>query len=175
MSDTIKIFEVSARGMITLRGDLSSKLLQATVSEVVGHDIPLQRRVAIGQTGVAWMSPDELLLLVDYDKTDAITAQISAALMGTHHMVVNVSDARAMFRITGAGAREVIAKGAPVDLSPDSFGVGDIRRSRISQVSAAFWMLDEQTFEVVCFRSVGAFMFDWLSNAAREDSLPMYF
>lgn len=89
-------------------------------------------------------------------------------------MAVNVSDARATFTLEGQGAREVLAKGAPVDISPAVFGKGEIRRSRIGQIAAAFWTLDGETFEVVCFRSVGAFMFDWLSNAARDGSLPEY-
>ena len=89
-------------------------------------------------------------------------------------MAVNVSDARAVFLIEGQGAREVLAKGAPVDLSPEAFGVDDLRRSRIGQLAAAFWMTEDEVFELVCFRSVGAFMFDWLSNAAREGSLPEY-
>ncbi len=89
-------------------------------------------------------------------------------------MAVNVSDARAVFLIEGQGAREVLAKGAPVDMSSGVFGKREIRRTRIGQLAAAFWTLDGETFEVVCFRSVGAFMFDWLSNAAQEGSLPEY-
>ncbi len=123
---------------------------------------------------VVWMSTDELLLVVDYDKAEAITAKLSKALAGEHHMAVNVSDARAVFRLSGAGAREVIAKGAPVDMSRGVFGKSEVRRSRIGQVAAAFWSLDGENFDLVCFRSVGAFMFDWLSNAAREGSLPEY-
>lgn len=171
----VKITEAGLRGMITLRGDLTSAPLKTAVSAAVGLNIPAQRKVTHGpKGGVAWMSPDELLLLVDYDKVDAITAEISSAMQGEHHMAVNVSDARAVFMIEGRGAREVLAKGAPVDLSPEAFGVGDLRRSRIGQLAAAFWMTDDETFELVCFRSVGAFMFDWLSNAARERSLPEY-
>lgn len=161
--------------MITLRGDLSSAPLKTAVSAAVGLDIPAQRKVNHGpKGGVAWMSPDELLLLVDYDKADTITAEISMALAGEHHMAVNVSDARAVFTIEGKGAREVLAKGAPVDMSQGVFEIGEIRRSRIGQLAAAFWTLDGETFEVVCFRSVGGFMFDWLTNAAREGSLPEY-
>ena len=171
----VKITEAVLRGMITLRGNLSSPQLKAAVSAAVGLDIPAQRKVNHGpKGGVAWMSPDELLLLVDYDKADAVTAEISTALAGEHHMVVNVSDARAVFLIEGQGAREVLAKGAPVDLSSEAFGAGDLRRSRIGQLAAAFWMIEDEVFELVCFRSVGAFMFDWLSNAAKEGSLPEY-
>ena len=171
----VKITEAGLRGMITLRGDLSSITLKDAVKSAVGLTPPAERKVKSGKGGgVAWMSPDELLLLVDYDKADAIVAKLSKALDGEHHMAVNVSEARAIFTLTGQGAREVIAKGAPVDMSPDVFGKGEIRRSRIGQLAAAFWTLDGETFELVCFRSVGAFMFDWLSNAAQEGSLPEY-
>jgi len=171
----VKITEAGLRGMITLRGDLSSAQLNAAVSAAVGLNIPAQRKVNHGPNGVvAWMSSDELLLLVDYDQAEAITAEITTAMGDEHHMAVNVSDARAVFTIEGQGAREVIAKGAPVDMSQGAFGTRDIRRSRIGQLAAAFWTLDGETFEVVCFRSVGAFMFDWLTNAAREGSLPEY-
>ncbi|OUS05050.1 sarcosine oxidase subunit gamma [Rhodobacterales bacterium 52_120_T64] len=172
----VKITEAGLRGMITLRGDLSSVQLKSAVSAVVGLGIPTQRKINRGpKGGVAWMSPDELLLLVDYDNADAIVAEITTAMAGEHHMAVNVSDARAVFLIEGQGAREVLAKGAPVDLSTDAFRVGDLRRSRIGQLAAAFWMTEDDHFELVCFRSVGAFMFDWLSNAAREGSVPKYF
>lgn len=169
----IKITEAGLRGMITLRGDLSSTTLRAAVKSATGADMPEPRKITFGKLGTAaWMSPDELLLIVDYTAADAITAELGKALKGEHHMAVNVSDARAVFHLRGQGAREVLAKGAPVDLSPAAFNVGDLRRTRIGQLAAAFWMLEDETIEVVCFRSVGEFLFDWLCNAAEPDSLP---
>ena len=171
----VRITEAGLRGMITLRGDLKSAALKDAVKSVVGLTPPAERKIKSGKGGgVAWMSSDELLLLVDYEKADATVAKLSKALKAEHHMAVNVSDARAVFMIEGQGAREVLAKGAPVDLSHDAFGKGEIRRSRIGQLAAAFWMTDDETFELVCFRSVGAFMFDWLTTAAQEGGLPEY-
>ncbi len=171
----IEITEAGLQGMITLRGDLASAALAKAVKAATGAEMPDVRRITTGDKGrVAWMSPDELLLLVDYAEADAITAALGEALEGEHHMATNVSDARTMFRLNGQGAPEVLAKGAPVDLSPQAFGVGDLRRSRIGQLAAAFWMVDADTFEVVCFRSVGEFLFDWLCVAAEEGSLPEF-
>ena len=65
----------------------------------------------------------------------------------------------------GACAREVMAKLAPVDFAPDAFEMGMFRRTRMAQVPAAFWMNGEDAFSVVCFRSVGEYMFDLLSVA----------
>lgn len=172
----VKVTEGGLRGMVTLRGDLGSEEMAKAVKAAVGLGVPGVRQHRAGkQGGVVWMSPDELLILCDYDRADEVVARCARAFGDAHHLAVNVSDARAVFVVSGEGAREVIAKGAPVDLAPDAFGPGEVRRSRIGQVAAAFWMTDADTFEIVCFRSVAAYMFDWLSVAAAADSLPGHF
>jgi len=172
----IKITETGLHGMITLRGDLSGRALQKAVKSATGADLPQARKITFGKAGnVAWMSPDELLLMVNYATADAVVKSLGETLKDVHHMAVNVSDARAIFRLTGKGAREVLAKGAPVDLSPAVFNVGDLRRTRIGQLASAFWMLEDGTIEVLCFRSVGESMFDWLCNASEKDSFPGFF
>ena len=85
---------------------------------------------------------------------------------------MNVSDARAVFSVTGRGARELIAKGAPVDMSPAAFGLGDLRRTHIGQVAAAFWMTADEALTLVCFRSYAGYMFDWLSASAKDGATP---
>lgn len=162
-------------GMITIRADLSDAKVKAKIKSLTGHAVPKQRRINGGQTdGLAWMSPDELLYFCPSDVAETV-AKLEAGI-GGHAMVVDVSHSRAVFSIAGTGTREVLAKGAPIDLSPEGFGKGDYRRTRIGQVAAAFWLEDvtSQTFAIVCFSSVAEYMFDWLSNAASKGSLPEY-
>jgi sarcosine oxidase subunit gamma len=40
----------------------------------------------------------------------------------------------------------------------------------MAQVAAAFWMVDAQTIQVVCFRSNAQYMFDLLKVAAQPGS-----
>ena len=156
-----KLTPVERAGMITLRGDLASAAMAEAVKKVTGAAVPAANRCSIdGDRGVAWMSPDELLVLTPYDAAIEAASQIGAALKGVHHLAEVVSDARAVFRIEGADAREVLGKLTPADLSPEAFGPGDFRRSRLGQVAAAFWMVESGTIGVVCFRSVG----DYLEN-----------
>ncbi len=165
------VADAGLQGMITLRGDLASKTLQAAVKVATGAEVPGQRRVSLAEGGAAaWMSPDELLLLVPYEEAVAKTEELAEALKGEHALTANVSDARSFFSIAGEGAREVLAKIAPVDLSAEAFKPGDFRRSRTAQVAAAFWLQEDGSFRVVCFRSVGAYMFSLLSNAAHPQS-----
>jgi len=167
----VAISEVGPVGMITLRGDLSLAKLRKLVTSITGTAFPEQRQCAAnGDVAVAWMSPDELLIMVPYAQVADTIAQMTTALEGTHTLVVNVSDARAVFQVSGAHAREVLAKLAPVDLDPAQFTPGMFRRTRLAQVAAAFWMTDDQTFQIVCFRSVGQYVFDLLKVAGQEGS-----
>jgi len=172
---SVQVQDAGLRGMITLRGDLGSPNLAKAVKLAIGLAIPDVRGIKTGSKGgVAWMSPDELLLFCSYEDAADIVAKLDKSMADAHFLAVNVSDARASFTITGAGAREVIAKGCPADLSIDALQSGEMRRSRLGQVAVAFWLKDEETIELVCFRSVGAFVYKWLCVAAAKDSLPEY-
>ena len=154
-------------GMITLRGDLSSKEVKAGVKKAVGLDIPAQRQALMGEgTAALWMSPDELLLLCPYERVTETIATLEKALKGRHFLAVNVSDARTYLHVSGAGAREVLAKLCPVDLSGEAFSPGMFRRTRMAQIPAAFWLDEAGTFHLVCFRSVADYAFNLLKTAA---------
>ncbi len=166
-----EIEEAGLRGMITLRGDLSSTKVKNAATGAASVDFPgMGECNCVDEKGVAWMSPDELLVMTPYADAQPAAEKIAKTLAKTHALVANVSDARAVFFIRGPNAREVIAKLAPVDLSPDRFKPGQFRRTRLAQVPAAFWMRDAETFELICFRSVAGYVFDLLCNAAQPGS-----
>lgn len=164
----VTVADAGPRGMITLRGDLSNSKLQTVCKSLTGADFPSQgQATGKGDKGLAWMSPDEVLVMVPFDKVDGALKKIATALKAQHHLAVDVSDARAVMTVKGAFAREVISKLAPVDLHPSAFRVGRFRRTRLGQVAAAFWLREEAHFEVICFRSVGEYTFDLLVASAK--------
>jgi sarcosine oxidase subunit gamma len=63
-----------------------------------------------------------------------------------------------------------MAKLAPVDFAPGAFGPGDFRRSRLAQVAGAFWMEEDGSFCIICFRSVADYVFKLLKVAAQPGS-----
>lgn len=164
-----KVAEAGLKGMVTFRGDLANAKVKSAIKTVCGVAVPARRSVSRTEDkGVAWMSPDELLLMVPHAEAGATVRALEEALKGQHFMAENVSDARAVFTVTGAHAREVIGKLAPVDMS--RFAEGEIRRTRFAQVAAAFWMHEPDAFTVVCFRSGAEYMFETLSVAAQAGS-----
>lgn len=166
-----QIAEDGLQGMITLRGDLSAKALNAAARAVAGVDVPESGNIAGDRAGgLCWMSQDEVLLLCPHADVDANAETLRQALDQNHALVANVSDARALFRVTGPVAREVMAKLCPVDLSPAAFNPGMFRRTRMAQVPAAIWMEDDLTFQIICFRSVAEYVFSLLKVAAQPES-----
>jgi sarcosine oxidase, subunit gamma len=158
-------------GMVTIRGDLGAKGFAKAVKDATGCGLPKPRGiVAAGGRRLAWMSPDELLLICEHGEAPALAAGLAEALKGQHALALDVSDARAVFRLEGAGCREVIAKLSPANLAPGAFGPGEMRRTRLAQVAGAFHMPDETSFEIVVFRSVARYAFDLIANAARPGS-----
>lgn len=157
------IREIGPLGMISLRAK-GLKSLDKAVKAVTGTKLPAQRRIEVnGDRACAWMSPDEYLLIVPYADISAALASLGKSLAGQHYLAVDVSDARAVFRIEGAKADQVLRKLMPVDI--DQLEPGEIRRSRTAQVAAAFWAQDGG-YTLVCFRSVAGYVMGLLSHSA---------
>jgi sarcosine oxidase subunit gamma len=155
----VTIEEAGAQGMIALRGEIGG----AAIAAALGRPAPGVRRI---EDGVAWMSPDELLVMVPAHEAAARAAGIEAALAGEFALVADVSDARVVFRLRGAGWREVLARLSPVDFAPHAFGPGDFRRTRAAQVAAAVWCEAPDVACITGFRSVAGYLRDLLCNAA---------
>lgn len=162
----VTVREAGPCGMITLRGDLSAEPLPTVLQDIAGQSVPSTRQVTVtGEHAVAWMSPDEVLLMLPYADAPAMTAALQSALGGAFTTVANVSDARAVFHIVGPRAAEVLAKLCPVDTR--ALRTGEIRRTRAAQVACAIWSPEPEVFVLICFRSVAQYVFDVLSVAAR--------
>ena len=97
---------------------------------------------------------------------DDTLAALVTALKGHHALVADMSDARRLFHLTGpdAALRDTLARLCPVDMR--AFQLGEIRRTRLAQIAAAFWMGEEGRLDLICFRSVAQYAEDLLSDAA---------
>ncbi|MEM7745225.1 MAG: sarcosine oxidase subunit gamma family protein [Pseudomonadota bacterium] len=155
----IGIAEAPGRRMVAVRGDLGDDNLANTL-KLQGIDAP----GALGLTGgpdacALWFSPDEMLVL-------GAAGDLDGALSGQHAMALDVSDARVVFRLTGAKVGEVLAKGAPCDCSDKGFPPGTVRRTHLAGLAVAIWRFDAETWEIACFRSFAHHLRAWLETAA---------
>lgn len=165
----IDIADAGAVGMITLRGE--SDTIGGEVSGVLGLSAPEPRRIVSGKEHrLAWLSPDEMLVTCAYDQAPLLVGRLQGALKDVHALVVDTSDARAVFNLEGNEIRDVLSKLCPVDLDEGKFPVGEFRRTRLAQVPVAFWFESQTRAHLICFRSVAHYVLDALSGAATQGS-----
>ncbi|MCU0827367.1 MAG: sarcosine oxidase subunit gamma [Tabrizicola sp.] len=159
--------EIGPVGMITLRAK-GLKSLEKAVKSVTGTKLPAQRRIEVnGDRACAWMSPDEYLLMLPYADVRTALTSIAKSLAKEHFLAVDVSDARAVFRIEGEKADQVLQKLSPVDF--ETLQPGELRRTRAAQVAAALWQQDDG-YTLVCFRSVASYVMGLLVHSAQPNA-----
>ncbi len=161
MSD-ISIVAVEGVGMVTLRGEISM------LSEAAGMRAPAQRMSMVSEgCRLNWMSPDELMMICSHSDVANRIADLRRALAGKFATLADVSDARAVFDVSGHGVEDMLAHLMPVDFG--RLDRNEVRRTRMAQIPAALWR-EGTGWRIVCFRSVAGYAADLLAEAARAVS-----
>ncbi|MCF3973700.1 sarcosine oxidase subunit gamma [Paracoccus salsus] len=156
------VVRVEGLGMIAIRADLSRA--GDAIAGAAGLAIPdVTRHTTDGSRTLGWMSPDELLLILPAQELPEALSALDQALTGEHALVVDVSDARAVFDVLGPHAGDVIAKLSPADL--DALPSDGLRRSRAAQTAVALWRI-EGGMRLIGFRSTADYLGLILRNAA---------
>ncbi|MEL6235606.1 MAG: sarcosine oxidase subunit gamma family protein [Pseudomonadota bacterium] len=160
-------------GLVSLRADLTDPAVEAALVATTGLSVPgVRRATTAGDAAALWFSPDEFLLLLP-DAARSVVG-LGEALHAVHHLVADTTDARCRVRIAGPSARDLLARGIPVDLAPEAFGPGDLRRTRLGQLAAAVWCEEAERFSLFCHRSVAEHVAVWLATAASSGSAGLY-
>lgn len=169
MAEMIQIGSVTpvrGLGMVSIRADLGR--CGDAIAEAAGLPIPGRIRiVAEGDRALGWMSPDELLLTLPGSEAAEAVRALTDALTGEHSLVVDVSDMRCVFDVTGPAPEQVLAKLSPTDF--DGFPADGLRRTRAAQAPVAFWRIPNG-FRIIAFRSVEDYLRRILEGAAAPGS-----
>lgn len=157
-----RITQADDLGMIQIRADLDRA--GDAIAGAAGLAIPGQgRTTSDGTRLLGWMSPDELLLVLPLAETAAALAALTDTLSTEHALVLDVSDMRAVFRVRGPKAVQVLMKLCPTDLAgmPDDA----LRRTRAAQAACGIWR-DGDGYVLMGFRSVTDYLRGLLEGAA---------
>ena len=176
-NNLFKITDLYLPVMICLRTDLIDKKFQNIIKDVLKINVPNKLEFTSNKSlYLAWMSPNELLLISkNLNDVTKLIKKIKDSLKGIEALVLDVSSSRTVFSIKGSLWRELLAKGTPINLCPNKFTSTSFRRTRLGQVSTAFWMVKNNQLYIVCGRSFKEFFFKWLCNAANEKSITNFF
>lgn len=107
-----------------------------------------------------WLQPDTYMLVLPRDAPRALDA------LAPHAALVEQSDGRSAFTLSGPHARSVLAKGCRLDFHPRVFGPGRVAAGSFAHVTAVIQQLDAApSFRLIVFSSFARHISDWLEHA----------
>ena len=143
--------------------------LRDAVQAAYGLALPdSSRHVAGPQVGFIGTGPGQWLAVSERLPNGELAADLSGKLHGLAS-ISDQSDGRAIVRIRGPRARDVLAKGLPIDLHPSVFMPGSAATSVISLMGVTLWQVDDApAYDIAVFRSLAGSFWKWLTDSAAE-------
>lgn len=157
-------------GYVNLRGDANNTEFAAAVRETCETDLPLAANSMNGDDPrIFWLGPDEWLLVGDSARMAGLAPALSIALQHQHAAVNELSGGQVTFRLSGADARELLAKGCPLDLHPSVFGAGSCAQTGLAKAGVLLCGLaDGAGFDLIVRRSFADYLWQWLLRAGHD-------
>lgn len=143
--------------------------LSAAVREAYGVDLPAQSMTVQGKTvSFIGYGPGQWLVVSETLAHEALAEDLATRLAGLAS-VSDQSGGRAVLRVSGPRARDVLAKGLAIDLDPRVFPAGGAVTSTMSHMGMQLWQEAEaDSYDIAIFRSVSASFWRWLTASAAE-------
>jgi sarcosine oxidase subunit gamma len=161
------IEELVHLGKLNIRG--TADILPGITAQTGCQSLPETNQfVTIGERHLAWLGPDEYLLLCDAGREDEIQTRLRLDFEGIHTAVTNVTDSLCALNIRGNAVRKVLAKGCALDLHEDVFVAGQCAQSLLSLAGVTLLATGDTRFTLVCRTSFAPYVVDWLVDAALE-------
>lgn len=153
----------------TLIATSDSTGLQRLTKRLIGLDLPQTPSVALTDThGLVWSGPDQWLLLA----RQRMGFSDLVRLLSGEAALSDQSHARAALCVSGSRAREVLAKGAMIDLHPEEFPVGATALTAIAHIGVQLWRTKDgpngPAFEILVPRSMAGSFWSWFAASAAE-------
>jgi sarcosine oxidase, subunit gamma len=130
-------------------------------------DQPINRFTATdGRTAIR-LGPDEWLLLAPEADAEMVAVELTSALKGHHHALVDISHRNVALGIIGPAAANVLNAGCALDLDTRRFPAGTATRTLLGKAEIVL-LRKADGFRVECWRSFATYVSAFLSEAARE-------
>jgi sarcosine oxidase subunit gamma len=166
----VAIAELTGLGLATLaarKGQAGA--LKEAVESAYGVELPDGSRMARGRSvGFVGYGPGQWLAVLETLANEALAEDLKRRL-GALASISDQSGGRTVLRVRGARARDVLAKGLPIDLHPRSFAPGSAATSTLSLMGVQVWQVDDApTYDIALFRSLSESFWRWLTASAAE-------
>ena len=150
-------------------GDPSKKAFADGIKNATGCAIPKEANTVTrsGNDAVIWLAPTRFLC-VSPDQGAGVLEGALRVACGDSGAIIDVSHGRTVTRVSGPNARDMLIKGPPVDLHPSAFKPGSAVQSQMAHCGVLITCVDDDVFDLYCFRAFGQHMWEWLCEASIE-------
>jgi sarcosine oxidase subunit gamma len=162
---------------LNLRGDPHNQSFMNAVAPVLDgfHPRVLPNTAArTARFDLLWLGPDEWLVVAKDGAEADLEARLAAAVASHGGTVTDVSETRTTIVLSGPNARDVLAKGCPLDLHPRGFATGACAQSLVARVGVILHRTDSGAageharFELHVLRSFADYLWRFLEDAGQE-------
>ena len=171
----VRLGEEVVLGKIDLRGDPHDRAFMAAVGRALDLLLPNEACTSASKEQIAalCLGPDQWLVTCRADDVPRLVGLLREALADVCAAITDMTDGRVAFRVAGPSARDVLAKGTPLDLHPRAFPPGTCAGTLLAKASVLIHVLDDDpergpSFDVYVARSFADYLWVWLEDAGRE-------
>jgi len=142
--------------------------LRAKVKDGLGLDLPEPGRSAQGERLLLlWAGLDRWYAVQEGAFGHALQQRLRAAA-GDAAALADQSHGQTVLRLEGPRVRDLLAKGAPVDLDPKVFAVGDVAATTINHTAVQLWRTGLDEYHLIVMRGFARDLWDFLTTMAGE-------
>ena len=126
------------------------------------------KRVVAKGLALIGTAPGQWLAVAEDDSSRQMLDALAKQLAG-HAAITEQSDSKAVIRISGARARDVMAKGCSLDLHPRVFKPGDAATTAVALIDCQLWQIDDApSYDLAVPSSFAESFWSWLTASAAE-------
>lgn len=171
----VRLEIIAPRAVLNLRGRPDDHGFLDAARHTLGLPLPTEpnRSVSVDVDGqgpaqvIAWLGPDEWLVMAPYGQASPIEAALRAARRDDPYLsVVDLSHNTSGLRLSGPRARDVLAGGCPLDLHARSFEVDHCAQTVLAKSRILLRQTSvEPAFEIWVRNSFARYLAEWLLDA----------
>ncbi len=167
----IRLAERADLGKLELRGDPQERAFLGAIGRVLDLLLPVEpgSSASKGDITALWQAPDRWLITCPLSDVPLFAKLLREAIGPDRHAALcEVSDGRVAFSLAGPNARDVLAKGCPLDLHPKQFRPGRVAGSLLAKAEILLHCQAPDHFDVYVARSFAGYLWAWLEDAGLD-------
>lgn len=169
----VRLCEIHDVGKIDLRGDPNDRAFMGAVGRALDLLLPTEPCQSTGNGPITalWVGPNQWLIRCPKHDVADIAAGLEEATRGVHSAITDLSDARAVFRLSGPDMVEVLAKGCPLDLHSRTAKPGYVAGSILAKIDALIHLHQADVVDIYVNRSFADYLRMWFEEAGMDCGL----